>query len=180
LQNLFREYSRDFWPFATMPNFTTVKPVQAAIPKIEGEEEDFKPLTADEARQLREKYPSLSLWWVVVAQGVVGSLVALAAWGITGESSKGWSVAWGALAVVIPAALFVRGLKSRLTATNPGAAVLGFFVWEAVKIALTLAMLFAAPKAVADLSWPAMLVGLVVTMKVYWVALMRRPQRTSR
>jgi len=24
---------------------------------------------------------------------------------------------------------------------------------------------------VSDLSWPAMLVGLVVTMKVYWVAL---------
>jgi ATP synthase protein I len=30
---------------------------------------------------------------------------------------------------------------------------------------------------VSDLSWPAMLVGLVVTMKVYWVALLVRPKK---
>jgi ATP synthase protein I len=47
-----------------------------------------------------------------------------------------------------------------------------------VKIGLTLAMLFAAPKLVTGLSWPAMLVGLVVTMKVYWVALLVRPKKT--
>ena len=32
-----------------------------------------------------------------------------------------------------------------------------------------LAMLMAAPRLVNDLSWPAMLAGLIVTMKVYWV-----------
>jgi ATP synthase protein I len=46
-----------------------------------------------------------------------------------------------------------------------------------VKIGLTLAMLFAAPRLVSELSWPAMLVGLVVTMKVYWVALLVRPKK---
>jgi ATP synthase protein I len=44
-------------------------------------------------------------------------------------------------------------------------------------------MLFAAPRLVANLSWPAMLVGLVVTMKVYWVALASkgvfRPKRKT-
>jgi ATP synthase protein I len=40
-----------------------------------------------------------------------------------------------------------------------------------VKIALTVAMLFAAPRLVSMLSWPAMLVGLVVTMKMSWLAL---------
>ena len=40
-----------------------------------------------------------------------------------------------------------------------------------VKIGLVLAMLYAAPKLVADLSWPAMLVGLVVTMKAVWLVL---------
>jgi len=81
------------------------------------------------------------------------------------------------LAVVFPAALFARGLMSRVTLVNPGAAVFGFFLWEMVKIALTVAMLFAAPRLVTDLSWPAMLVGLVVTMKVYWVALLVRPKK---
>jgi len=36
---------------------------------------------------------------------------------------------------------------------------------------LAVAMLAAAPRMMSDLSWPALLVGLVVTMKVYWVAL---------
>jgi ATP synthase protein I len=48
---------------------------------------------------------------------------------------------------------------------------LGFFVWEAVKVALTVAMLGLATRVIDELSWPAMLAGLVVTMKVYWVAL---------
>ena len=52
----------------------------------------------------------------------------------------------------------------------------GFFLWEMVKIALTVAMLIAAPRLVTELSWPAMLVGLVVTMKASWVAVMLAPQ----
>jgi ATP synthase protein I len=38
-------------------------------------------------------------------------------------------------------------------------------------------MLFAAPKLVVGLSWPAMLAGLVLTMKVYWVVLLMRPKK---
>ena len=33
----------------------------------------------------------------------------------------------------------------------------------------------AAPKLVSQLSWLALLVGMVVTMKTYWIALMVRP-----
>jgi ATP synthase protein I len=49
-------------------------------------------------------------------------------------------------------------------------------VWEAVKIGVSVAMLFAAPKLVNELDWLAMLIGLIVTMKVYWVALLMRPK----
>ncbi len=45
-----------------------------------------------------------------------------------------------------------------------------------VKIGLTIAMLFAAPRVVAALSWPAMLLGLIVTMKVVWVVLLFKKQ----
>ncbi len=108
---------------------------------------------------------------MVAGQVVVGALVALAAWGITGKVSVAWSASYGALAVVIPAALFARGVTGQFASMNPGAAVLSFFVWELVKIVVTVGVLFAAHVWVKDLSWPAMLVGLVVTMKVYWVAL---------
>lgn len=134
-------------------------------------EEEFTPLTAQQVQDLRRIQPLLSVWRVVAAQIGVGLLVALVSWGVSGKTSVGVSAGYGALAVVIPAALFARGLTRRMNSLHAGAAVLGFFVWEVVKIALTVAMLAMAQRVIDKLSWPAMLVGLVVTMKVYWVAL---------
>jgi ATP synthase protein I len=85
--------------------------------------------------------------------------------------AAGYSAAYGALVVIVPAALFARGLTGRGASANVGAAVFGFLLWEMVKVVLTVAMLLSAPRVVSDLSWLAMLAGLVVTMKVYWVAL---------
>jgi ATP synthase protein I len=150
-------------------------------PALQGEvlEPEFTPLTAEQAQAFREQNPSISPWGVVAGQVGVGFLVALLAWAWTGKSNVAWSAAYGALAVVLPAALFARGLTGRLSSVNPGAAVVGFFLWEAVKIALTVAMLFAAPRLIAALSWPALLVGLVVTMKVYWLALAFRKKSVA-
>ena len=110
---------------------------------------------------------------------MVGLLVALAAWLLTGRQSVGWSAGYGALAVVLPAGLFARGLTGQFASLNPATAMMGFFVWEMVKIALTVAMLLAAPRLIQGLSWPAMLVGLVVTMQVYWAAPMLAPRKTK-
>ena len=134
-------------------------------------DQNFKPLTRDEADKLRQASPSISAWKVLAGQLATGVMVALVAAVITGRQGAGWSALYGALAVVIPGALFARGLTSKVALMNPGAAVAGFFLWEMVKIGLTVAMLFAAPRVIADLSWPAMLVGLVVTMKVVWLVL---------
>ena len=65
-------------------------------------------------------------------------------------------------------------------AINAQTAVLGLFVWELVKIALTVAMLFGATRVLKDLSWPALLVGLVLTMKVNWVVLAWQQVRQSK
>ena len=131
----------------------------------------FEPLTAEQVRELRKHQPLLSVWRVVMAQVLVGLLVVSVVWWVSGRMSAVYSAVYGALAVILPAALFARGLTSPVASVNAGAAVFGFFLWEMVKIGLTVAMLFAAPRLVNDLSWPAMLAGLVVTMKVYWVAL---------
>ena len=131
----------------------------------------IKPLTRDEAEALRQQHPALSPWVVLAGQLAGGVLTALAAWWVSGRLAVGWSALYGAMAVVIPGALFARGLMSKVSSINPAAAVTGFFLWEMVKIGLVLAMLFAAPRLVKDLSWPAMLVGLVVTMKVVWLVL---------
>lgn len=138
-------------------------------------ESDFKPLTAEQARQWRESNPSLSLWRIVGWQVVAGALAALLAWGISGRPEVAWSTAYGALAVCLPAALMARGLSRR--AGVAGAALAGFFVWELVKIALTVALLLLAPRLVPHLSWLALLAGFVVAMKVYWVAMWLHPAR---
>ena len=149
----------------------------ASIAEEDAKPSDFTPLTAEQAKVLREQQPSTSPWVLIGLQVVVGCLVALATWGVTGKSSSGWSAAYGALAVVIPAVLFARGLMSQFSSINAVTAGFGFFVWEAIKIAVSVGMLFAAPRLVAGLDWLAMLIGLIVTLKVYWVALLMRPKR---
>lgn len=142
-------------------------------------DQDWKPLTAEEARRLRSLKPQLSPWRVIAIQAVGGLLAALAAWGLTGRQEFGWSAGYGALAVVVPAAVFARGLTGRFSSLNASTAVFAFFVWEMVKMALTVALLMAAPRLVTTLSWPAMLIGLVVTMKAAWVAVMLHSRRVK-
>jgi ATP synthase protein I len=131
--------------------------------------DDFKPLTSKEVQKLRLQQPLLSVWRVLLAQLLVGLVLAVLTWLVTGQVSAAGSAAYGALTVVIPAALFARGLTSKTSTINSGTAGFAFLLWEIVKIGLTVAMLYAAVWVVKDLSWPAMMVGLVVTMKVYWV-----------
>ena len=140
-------------------------------------EDDFKPLTAAQAQTWRQQTPMLSIWAIVWGQVAAGCLVALVAWLVTGKPAMGWSAGYGAIAVVVPAALFARGVTGKLARTIPGAAMAGFFVWELVKIVVTVAILFAAPRLVPELNWLALLVGFVVTMKVVWIALMFRAKR---
>jgi ATP synthase protein I len=139
------------------------------------EDQDFKPLTSQEAQILREREPALSPWWVVGLQCLAGLAVALVAWGLSGKAAA-WSAAYGALAVIIPAALFARGLMSQFSSLNAATASFGFFVWEAVKLAVSVAMIVLASRLVADLNWLALLAGLFVTLKMYWLALLKRPK----
>lgn len=128
---------------------------------------------------MRESEPALSPWWVIGWQLVAGLLTALVAWGVSGQTVAAWSALYGAVAVIIPAALFARGLMSQFSSLNAATASFGFFVWEAVKLAVTVAMIAVAPRLIEDLSWLAMLAGLVVTLKVYWLALLVRPKRKT-
>ncbi len=151
-----------------------ITPVSGFDPD-ETEELAYKRLSAEEAQALRELQPSVSPWRIIGLQMLVALLVALAAWGLTGRSEAGWSAGYGGSAVVVPAVLFARGLMSQFSSINAATAGFGFFVWEAIKIAVSVGMLFAAPQLVTGLDWLAMLIGLIVTLKVYWVALLMRP-----
>jgi len=139
-----------------------------------------RPLTRDEAQALRTKEPSVSPWRVVAAQAAVGLVVAALAGLVTGKVEMAWSALYGAAAVVVPGALMARGMTSRLSSLSPGVGAVSFMLWEFTKIGVAVLMLVLAPRLVQSLSWPALLAGLVVCIKVYWVALLwRRPAKNG-
>ena len=142
------------------------------------DEAAVQPLTRAQAQALREKHPQVPAWWVVAAQAAVGMVVAMLAWLIADERAVWMSALYGAAVVVVPGALMARGMSSRISSMSPGASAVSFMLWEMVKIAVSVLMLVLAPRIVQPLSWPALLVSLVVCMHVYLLALLwRRPEK---
>jgi ATP synthase protein I len=132
----------------------------------------FKRLTREEAQALREKHPQVSPWRVVASQAVAGVVCAAIVWAVTQRNSAAWSALYGAAATVLPSALLARGMTRGTRSVV--AAVAGFMFWEMLKIGVAIALLVIAAKVVPDLSWPALLITMVVCMKVNWLALLWR------
>ena len=145
----------------------------------EAQDRNFKKLSPQEAAALRAKDPPVSPWRVVAVQAAVGVVLALLGWLLTGKEEVAGSLLYGAATVVLPAALMARGMTSRFTSMAPGTSAVSFMLWEMVKIAVSVLMLMLAPKLVQPLSWPALLVAMVLCMKVYWFALLWRGRRKN-
>jgi ATP synthase protein I len=137
------------------------------------DEVPFKKWTREEAQALRARDPSLSPWRIVAFQALAGLICAAVVWGVTQRAAAAWSALYGAVAVVVPSVLFARGMTRNLSG-NAGLAAARFMFWEMVKIGVAVALLVAAPRVVQGLSWPALLVTMIVCMKVNWLALLWR------
>jgi ATP synthase protein I len=145
--------------------------------EAEARDAGFKALSRTEAQALRAKSPSLSPWWVVAAQAAVGVAVSALAGAATGSAAVAMSALFGATVVVLPGSLMARGMTSRLSALSPGVGAVSFMSWEFAKIACAVGMLLLAPKIVQPLSWPALLVAMLVCIQMYWLAPMWRRRR---
>jgi ATP synthase protein I len=113
-------------------------------------------------------------WRVIAAQAAVGLGVALVAGLSTGRMEVFWSALYGAGVVVVPGALMARGMTSALSSMSAIGSAVSYMTWQSVKIGVSVVLLFLAARIVQPLSWPALLAGLVVCIKVYWVALVWR------
>lgn len=134
-------------------------------------ETEFTPWTAEQAQAWRMQQGKRLTAWAVVRMQFLAACIASAAVGlVTSQGNYGWSTLYGAMAVVIPNAAMARGISKR-QAPNAGSAVAAVMVWEMVKVAASVFMLMLATRVVENLSWPALLAGLVVTLKVNWLAL---------
>ena len=144
------------------------------------QEPAFKALTSEEVSALQALNPPVSPWRILAAQAALGLACALVTWWLTHRASAVWSALWGAAVVVVPGALLAYGI--RRGAGNPAAAAVGFMFWELVKIAVAASMLVGVAVWAPDLSWPAMLVTMVVSLKMGWLVLLlrRRPVVTTK
>ena len=77
------------------------------------QEVETQPWSAEQVRVWRQSQPRLSVWRVLFTQLMVAVLFASAVAVWFGSRSLGLSWLYGALTVVIPSALFARGLTSR-------------------------------------------------------------------
>ena len=147
---------------------------------------DFKPWSAEQAREWRAAHPPMSPWPVVGWQAVAGLAAVLVAlvWS-GGMTAVTYSAAYGVLAAWVPTVLFARMVARRMRRqASPHGALMALMMGEGIKVALTVALLLAAPKILAQVHWLALLAGFVVTIKAAWVALWlksakRRSARTE-
>ena len=142
--------------------------------------ERIVPLTREQAAAFRASNPPLSPWRVVVVQAAVGLVVAALGVAVTGRAAVGWSALYGAAVAVVPGALMAWGMSRRSEGMTPVAGVAGFMLWELSKVAVAVLMLVLAPWVVPALSWLALLAGMAVCLKVYWVALLWRGRGNSK
>ena len=124
-----------------------------------------EPLTASQAQAWREKNRPLSASRVLGWQVLAGVSVALAAWGWSESQVAAWSALYGSLSVVLPSAVFSAALAAMPAPRQAASALVRVLGWEFAKLLLCAAMLAVAPSLIEGLSWPAVLVGLIVTLK---------------
>jgi len=148
------------------------------LSNVEGQEfDDFpEPLTPRQAQNLRLKSPTIPLWWVIALQlGLGVAYILLVAF--LGQNEF-WvvSAACGVGVVWVPALLFVVVITSGSTQRGVHSSVLVFFVGELIKLILSVALIFLSVWWLENLKWQLFLGGMLLSLKVYWVALAIRPK----
>lgn len=145
------------------------------------QEPEFKALTREEAERWRASQPELSPWRVVRVQWLVGLSLAALVGLVTRQVPIALSLLYGAAAAALPTSLMAWGLTSsalsRQLAGRVETVFMNFVLWEGVKILLTVILLWIAPRIVPNLSWLAMVAGLVVVLKVYWFGFLIQARR---
>jgi ATP synthase protein I len=134
----------------------------------------YRPLTRQQAQTFRDRHPQVSPWRVVGVQAAVGAVLASMAWLLFDERAVGSSALYGAAVVVVPGALMARGATSPNSRLSPMVGAVTFLSWALLKIGFSVSLLLLAPRIIQPLSWPALLVAMVLCMQTYWFALLWR------
>ena len=150
------------------------------------EPESVEPLTKQQAIMLGQKLGSVKLevfvTKVLVCQTVAALLIGLTAWLLSGSRVTAVSGFYGAMCAVLPTALVAFVIVRRMSTgvlRRSGDMLLGLFVLQLIKVAASVLLLAAAPLVLSAPQWVALVIGFVLTLKIYWlVALLGSRQAT--
>lgn len=104
------------------------------------------------------------MWIAVLLQAFITLLAGIATW-LGGGPLYAVSLVAGGGSIVIPNAL----LALRLSTSQPRFAPVVLLIGEFVKIALSIVLLWLAYRWIPDLSWGALIVGVVLALKIVWI-----------
>ncbi len=117
-----------------------------------------------------------ALWGVMIRKAISlqwGLLLLSSglAWGLA-SAVAGQSLLMGGIAVALPNTLFALWLAMRMRVASAASAP-AVMAGEMLKLGLTLMLLIAvARQSQEQLSWPALLIGMIVALKGHWLALL--------
>lgn len=108
----------------------------------------------------------------IVSLQLLATVVAGAIAALLGGWAAMFSAILGGLCCVVPNSIMAVRLFANAQKAG-GASPAAFFIWEFVKIILTVALLFVTAKLYHDLNWLALLAGFIVALKSYIILLFR-------
>ena len=127
---------------------------------------------SDADRAALDAQAGRGLLLALAAQGAMGLAAAVIA-GVVGGAAAGWSALAGAGAYFIPNALFA--LRLAVSVRTGKASPFTFLSGELIKLFATALLLWLLSRVAQDsLVWPAVLLGLILTLKGYLLLLMFR------
>lgn len=140
-------------------------------PLDQGETEPVRLTPAERAEVNAKAVRGLML--AIAAQGLMACIAALTAW-VVGGRAAGLSALAGGIVYLLPNAMFAFRLMLGLAGARPVSPVT-FLLGEMIKLAVTAVLLWLLSRYAQEwLLWPAVLWGLVLTLKGYFLLLMFR------
>ena len=104
------------------------------------------------------------MWIAVFLQVAITLLAGIATW-LGWGTAHAVSLVAGGGSIAVPNAL----LALRLSTSQPLFAPVVLLIGEFVKIGLSVLMLWSAYRWISDLSWGALIVGVILALKIVWI-----------
>lgn len=136
------------------------------FPANEGQPEKITLTPAEKARVAQRARRTVGL--VILSQAIAGLLMSLVLW-VFGNQALALSALLGCLTYWAPNALFAARLALS-TYKVSGAGPVVFFIGQSIKIFVAIGLLWGLSQiGLTWLSWPAVIAGLIATLKGYWL-----------